>query len=77
MAYQHQNLPPHLRQHFQSFDVSLMFALYNNYMDFKKGKGEWHSAWGSAVQHRRCKRGHKQASKSLQGARLIFSVLIC
>ena len=31
-------------------------------------KGEWHSAWGSAVEDRRCERGHKQASKSLQGA---------
>ena len=40
-------------------------------MDFKKKmkrKGEWHSAWGSAVEDRRCERGHKQASKSLQGA---------
>ena len=33
-----------------------------------KRKGEWHSAWGSAVEDRRCERGHKQASKSLQGA---------
>ena len=40
-------------------------------MDLKKKmkrKGEWHSAWGSAVEDRRCERGHKQASKSLQGA---------
>ena len=40
-------------------------------MDLKKKikrKGEWHSAWGSSVEHRLCERGHKQASKSLQGA---------
>ena len=41
-----------------------------------KRKGEWHSAWGSAVQHRRCKRGHNQGSKSLQGAHP-FSLDLC
>ena len=49
-------------------------------MDFKKKKmkrkGEWHSAWGSAVQHRRCERGHNQGSKSLQGAHP-FSLDLC
>ena len=39
-------------------------------------KGEWHSAWGSAVQHRRCERGHNQGSKSLQGAHP-FSLDLC
>ena len=41
-----------------------------------KRKGEWHSAWGSAVQHRRCERGHNQGSKSLQGAHP-FSLDLC
>ena len=40
------------------------FDVRFSYMDFRKG--EWHSAWGSAVQHRWCERGHKQARNSLQ-----------
>ena len=33
-----------------------------------KRKAEWHNAWDSAVEDCWCERGHKQASKSLQGA---------
>ena len=48
-------------------DVRFIWTLKKKKKKMKR-KGEWHSAWGSAVEDRRCERGHKQASKSLQGA---------